>query len=102
MSKTIHILGEGGAIIALAPEAVTEPIADRLLKGYLKRVNADGTPFVEKTVRVQPKTTDSKAEWVGWAVHKSQSTDSPITSDDAEALTKADLIELYGVNVPKK
>jgi len=102
MSKTIHILGEGGAIFALAPEAVTQFVEDRLLKGYLKRVNADGTPFKEKSDRVAPKTTDSKAAWVGWAEYISQSTDSPITSDDAEALTKTDLIEMFGVNVPKK
>lgn len=102
MSKTIHILGEGGTIFELAPEAVTQHIADRLAKGYLKRVNADGTPFVEKTERVQPAPYASKGEWVGWAVHISQSTDSPITPDDAEALTKQDLIEAYGVNAPKK
>jgi hypothetical protein len=102
MSKTIHIMGEEGAIFALAPEAITEPIADRLTKGYLKRVNADGTPYVEDTVRVQPAPYAPKGEWVGWAVHVSQSTDSPITPDDAEALTKQDLIELYGVNAPKR
>ncbi len=98
MSKTVHILGEGGHIFSLSEDAITEPIADRLLKGYLKRVNADGTPLKGKTVRVQPATYASKAEWVGWAVHISQSTDSPITPDDAEALTKTDLIEMYGVN----
>jgi hypothetical protein len=102
MSETIHILGEEGAIFELAPSAITQFIADRLSKGYLKRVNADGTPFVEDTVRVQPAPYASKAEWVGWAVHASQSTDSPITPDDADALTKSDLIELYGVNIPKK
>jgi hypothetical protein len=95
MSTTIHIRGEEGALFHLAPEAVTQFIADRLAKGYLKRVNADGTPYVEDTVRVCPKVTDSKAEWVGWAVHISQSTDTPITPDDAEALTKQDLIELF-------
>lgn len=102
MSKTIHIQGEGGAIFSLAPEAVTQFIEDRLLKGYLTRVNADGTPYKGKSERVQPAPYASKSEWVGWAVHISQSTDSPITPDDAEALTKQDLIEMYGVNVPKK
>ena len=97
MSKTIHILGEGGAIFELAPEAVTQFTEDRLLKGYLKRVNADGTPYTEKSAREQPATYASKAEWVGWAVHISQSTESPLTPDDAEALTKQDLIEAYGV-----
>lgn len=102
MSETIHIQGEGGAIFALAPEAVTQFIADRLLKGYLKRVNADGTPFREQSERVQPAPYASKAEWVGWAVHVSQSTDSPITPDDADSFTKSDLIEMYGVSIPKK
>jgi hypothetical protein len=102
MPETIHIRGEEGAIFALAPSAVTQFIADRLAKGYLTRVNADGTPYQEDTVRVQPPPYASKAEWVGWAVHASQSTDTPITPDDADALTKADLIELYGVNFPKK
>lgn len=102
MSDTIHFVGEEGAVFTVASSAVTQFIADRLAKGYLKRVNADGTPYVEDTVRVQPAPYASKAEWVGWAVHISQSTDSPITPDDAEALTKQDLIELYGVNAPKK
>lgn len=102
MSKTIFIEGEEGAIFELAPNAVTQFIADRLARGFLKRVNADGTPYREKTERVQPAPYASKGEWVGWAVHISQSTDSPITPDDAEALTKQDLIELYGVNAPKK
>jgi len=101
MAETIHILGEGGTIFALAPNAVTEPIADRLRRGYLKRVNADGTPFKEKSARVAPKTTDPKADWVGWAVHVSQTTDTPITPDDADALTKQDLIEMFGVTRKK-
>lgn len=96
MPKTVHILGEGGTVFELALP-LSEPIEDRLLKGYLKRVNADGTPFREKSERVRPKTTDPKAAWVGWAVHISQSTESPISPDDAEALTKQDLIEMFAV-----
>lgn len=102
MSETIFIEGEEGAIFELAPSAINQFIADRLSKGYLKRVNADGTPFVEKVERAQPAPYASKGEWVGWAVHVSQSTDSPITPDDASALSKQDLIELYGVHIPKK
>lgn len=96
MSKTVHILGEGGAIFQMALP-LSEPIQDRLTKGYLKRVNADGSPFVEKVDRVAPPPYASKGEWVGWAVHVSQTTDSPLTPDDAEALTKTDLIEQFGV-----
>ncbi|TIH33683.1 hypothetical protein [Subtercola vilae] len=95
MSKTVHILGEGGVIFAMALP-LSEPIEDRLLRGYLKRVNADGTPYQESAIREKPTPYASKAEWVGWSVHASQQTDSPITPDDAEALTKTDLIELYG------
>jgi hypothetical protein len=96
MSKTVHILGEGGGIFEMSLP-LSEPIEDRLLKGYLKRVNADGTPYREKSERVQPAPYASKGEWVGWAVHVSAHTDSPLTPDDAEACTKQDLIEQYGV-----
>lgn len=96
MPETVHILGEGGTIIAM-DLPLHEAIADRLAKGYLKRVNADGTPLREKVERTQPAPYASKAEWVGWAVHVSESAGKPISADDAEALTKHDLIEQYGV-----
>ena len=96
MSNTVHILGEGGGIFEMSLP-LSEPIEDRLLKGYLKRVNADGTPFEETAERVCPPPYASKGEWVGWAVHASQIAGDPLSPDDAEALTKQDLIELYGV-----
>jgi len=95
MPKTVHILGEGGTIFPMTLP-LSEPIEDRLLKGYLKRVNADGTPYRETTERVMPAPYASKAEWVGWAVHVSKDTATPLSPDDAEALTKTDLIEQYG------
>lgn len=96
MPKTVHILGEGGVVFEMTLP-LSEPIQDRLTKGYLKRVNADGTPYREKTERAMPAPYASKAEWVGWAVHVSKDTDTPLSPDDAEALTKTDLIEQYGV-----
>jgi len=96
MSDTVHILGEGGGIFQM-DLPLHEAIEDRLARGYLKRVNADGSPYREKSERVQPAPYASKGEWVGWAVHVSAHTDSPLTPDDAEALTKQDLIEQYGV-----
>lgn len=96
-TKTVHILGEGGGVFELALP-LSEPIEDRLLKGYLKRVNADGTPYQETTERVIPAPYASKGEWVGWAVHKSALSGDPISPDDAEAFTKTDLIEMYGTN----
>lgn len=95
MSKTVHILTEGGTIIKM-DLPLHEAIADRLSKGHLKLVTADGAPVVEKSER--PADYAPKGAWVGYAVNVSQQTDSPITPDDAEALTKQDLIERYGVS----
>jgi hypothetical protein len=97
MSETVHILSENGETIFEMDLPLHEAVADRLSKGYLKLVNADGTPLREKSERVQPAPYASKSEWVGWAVHISQTTGSPITPDDAEAKTKQDLIEMYSV-----
>lgn len=90
-----------------------EPLADRLTKGYLKRVNADGSPWTGEVVDpldgetdeveqhgetdepvvdlevARPNVNASKAEWVGYAV-KGLGMDP----DDAEAATKQDLIDL--------
>lgn len=90
MPGTVHILGEGGGIFEMTLP-LSEPIADRLHKGYLKRVNADGTPYVEKVAKRKPYANESKADWVSWAVH------SGMKPDDADALTKTDLIEKFGV-----
>lgn len=108
----VFILGEGGAVIKMGLP-LHETITDRLLKGYLTRVaNAKGDPYVapepdatgagqEPAVAglptERPAITDSKPEWVGWAVAESTRLGEPITPDDAEALTKTDLIERYGV-----
>lgn len=96
MTETIHVLGEGGGIHSM-DLPLPEPIADRLAKGLLRRVNEDGTPYVEKsddevpTVPTEaPAKSAPKAEWVGWAV--AQGADP----EDAEGSTKGDLIELYG------
>lgn len=55
------------------------------------------TPHTEPSRGVErPKDYDSKAEWVLYAVASSAGTDNPVTEQDAEELTKAELIELYG------
>lgn len=96
MAETIYVRGEGGGIHAM-DLPLPEPIMDRLTKGLLRRVNEDGTPYVEREddgvptlPTEQPVKTAPKAEWVGWAV--SQGADP----EDAEGMTKADLVELYG------
>jgi hypothetical protein len=123
----VFIRGEGGSVFKL-DLPLHESITERLLKGYLVRVaNADGDPYVEDEVpnleiaeaaledgdpadvtpavieaaglpTVRPELSALKAEWVGWAVAESARRGHPITPDDAEALTKHDLIEAYGTD----
>lgn len=93
---TIHVRGEGGSIFELALP-LHEGIADRLAKGAIVRVNADGSPYTEAAdpeVPAPPTEAPAvgapKATWVAWAVA------CGAVLDDAEAATKNDLIELYG------
>jgi len=90
MTETMHIRGEGGAVFEMSLP-LHEAIADRLHKGYLVQVNPDGTDWTETIARERPAVTDRKADWVSWAVHNGAK------PDDAEALTKTDLIEKYGL-----
>lgn len=98
MVDQIHVLGEGGSVF-LMDLPLHPAIEERLMKGYLKRVNPDGSPFVERSAApaTQPPPYGSKKEWVGWAVAESERRGDPITPDDAEALTKQDLIERFAV-----
>jgi hypothetical protein len=69
---------------------LAEVYAEQATKGYLVRCNADGSDYTEDAPRPRPKVNASRAEWVGYAV--SQGMDV----DDAEAMTKADLVDKYG------
>jgi hypothetical protein len=98
MAKTIHVRGEGGSIIPM-DLPLPEPIADRLEKGLLRRVNADGSPYtlvpapgqqVPAPPLTQPAKNAPKDQWVGWAVVQGAD------ADEADGMTKADLIEKYG------
>lgn len=95
--STVHILGEGGTVFELSLP-LHESIAERLAKGYIRRVMPDGSPYVEgerpdgvpSLPDTRPNVNAVKAEWVGWAVVNG------LTPDEAEALTKTDLIERFG------
>lgn len=97
MTGTVHILGEGGGIFEMSLP-LHESIEDRLRKGYLRRVQPDGSPYVEgdrpegvpSLPESRPPLNAPKADWIGWAVVNGA------TPDQAEALTKQDLIEKYG------
>lgn len=90
MAETVFLRGEGGGVIEMSLP-LHEAIADRLLKGYLVRVNPDNTEWVAPGERARPALTARKIEWVSWAVY------CGALPDDAEAFTKQDLIEKYGV-----
>jgi hypothetical protein len=95
---TVFILGEGGGVFELSLP-LHETIADKLAKGHVRRVQADGTPYVEGDrpdgvpglPESRPALSAVKAEWVGWAVVQG------MKPDDAEAATKQDLIDRFGV-----
>ncbi|MER7363578.1 hypothetical protein [Nonomuraea wenchangensis] len=71
---------------------LSEVMQEKAVKGYLKRVNPDGTPYVEPVEQApeRPAKTAKKAEWVGWAVHNG------MDPDEADAMTKDDLVEKFG------
>jgi hypothetical protein len=77
-----------------------EHMQDKVTKGLLVRVNEDGTPYTGEAedasqgaaVTERPANNAPKAAWVGYARHK----DADLSVDDAEAMTKQDLIEMYG------
>lgn len=114
MPETIYVRGEGGGVHAM-DLPLPEPIQERLTKGLLQRVNEDGTPYTEPSAEpdpggdgplpgqvpapgqtvpgpplTEPSKNASKADWVGWAVVKGA------TPEDADGMTKADLIEKHG------
>lgn len=90
--------GSGGVIWRM-DLPLPEHMAEQVVKGYLTRVNEDGSTFVapapedesSSEVEKPPSANASKGHWVGYAhrVHK-------VSIDDAEAMTKTDLMEKYG------
>lgn len=102
--ESIHIRGEAGQVIKM-DLPLPEPIQDRLTKGLIRRVNADGSPYSGSAPQPAPASQEGsaltegrtprpavnarKAEWVGWAVGV-----HGMDPEDADALSKADLMDL--------
>ena len=96
---TGHFTEAAGHIVEM-DLPLPEHMQDRVTKGYLRRVNADGTPWREEPESDEdggdltegssrPPVNASKADWVGYAVRV-----LGMDPDDAEAATKQDLIDL--------
>jgi hypothetical protein len=108
--ETAWFRGDGGGIWPM-DLPLPEHMAEQLTKGYLTRVNEDGTPYEPPSPEPAPQdgegaapvpapatpavprpaTSASKAEWVGYTVRA-----HGLKPDDAEAMTKQDLIDRYG------
>ena len=97
MAETALFRSESGQQIHM-DLPLPDHMADKVTKGQLVRVNDDGSPYTGEAadasegaaVTERPAQSASKAAWVGWAVHLGAD------PDEAEALTKADLIDRYG------
>lgn len=109
MAETIHVRGEGGAVIEMALP-LPEGIADRYARGLLKRVNADGSPYTGPDAGApaqeapatagddgpepeqpsgRPAQAAPKSAWIDYVVRSGR-----LSAEDAANYTKADLIEM--------
>jgi hypothetical protein len=75
---------------------LSEDMAEQLTKGYLTRVSHRTTMAAPMwsslpSLEQPPAANASKAHWIGYAVRV-----HGVKPDDAEAMTKNDLIEKYG------
>lgn len=87
MAATVTIVGEGGAVIEM-DLPLPEPIAARLAAGQLRRLDpAPGTGHADGP----PARSAPKADWVAHAVRTGR-----MPREDAEAMTKTDLIDTLG------
>jgi len=97
MADTIHVRGEGGTVIAM-DLPLPSHIEKRMVRGQIVRVNPDGSQYTGAgdedgapvALTSRPAQSASKDAWVGWAVTNGA------RPDDAEAMTKADLIDKFG------
>jgi len=91
-AEHIFVKGGGGLIIKMRLP-LHETIADQLTKGHVRQVHEDGSPYIAPAgdTLARPATSAAKAEWVGYAVRA-----GGMSPDDAEAMTKTDLVERFG------
>lgn len=98
MGETHHYLGESGGMWAY-DLPLHETIQEKVAKGYLRRVNPDGSPWSAPApedgsappAERRPSQSAPKVEWIGYAV-RAHGADP----GEADGMTKPDLIEKYG------
>jgi len=99
--ETGFFRGAGGGVFELQLP-LSENFENQRVRGQLVRVNEDGSHYEEPRDEddadgqgdelVPPAKNASKDEWVGYALK----VDPELTVDDADAMTRNDLIEKCG------
>lgn len=84
-----YFRGQGGIVIDLTLP-LAESLQHQVTRGQLVRVNPDGSTWSDQPEVKRPAVNASKNDWVGYAVSQGM----PV--DDADAMTKNDLIEKFG------
>jgi hypothetical protein len=102
---TVFIRGEGGAVFEVTPSKMTPDMKRRLMLGYLRQVNADGSPLRESAPAApaalaggsaltqgqvpRPAKSAPKKDWVLYGV-----TVLGLDAEVAEGMTRQELIDL--------
>lgn len=105
---TIFVRGEGGAVFEMTPSKMTPELKRRMQLGYLRQVNADGSPLGAARPAVpqspaataggsaltegqvpRPAKSAPKKDWVLYAV-----TALGLDAEVAEGMTRQELIDL--------
>ncbi|MCZ4605370.1 hypothetical protein O3S80_16765 [Streptomyces sp. Lzd4kr] len=102
---TIFVRGEGGAIFEMTPSKMTPELKRRMQLGYLRQVNADGSPLVESAPATpaapagggapapaevpRPAKSAPKKDWVLYGVAV-----LGLDAEVAEGMTRQELIDL--------
>ncbi|MDT0568869.1 hypothetical protein RM704_15560 [Streptomyces sp. DSM 3412] len=98
---TVFIRGEGGSVFEMTPSKMSSDLKRRLRLGYLRQVNADGSPLRENTPAPapggplgqepvpRPAKSAPKKDWVLYAV-----TALGLDAERAEGMTRQELIDL--------
>lgn len=91
-AAAVQRLTDAGAIASKSAKAAKDAAVDAPAPADKDKGPAQNDHAApERPARVAPKD-----EWVAYVVAKTEHTDSPIAHDEADAMTKAELIKQYG------
>lgn len=91
VTAPIAVTGEVAGVTFVDGVAQVDPVGDRLALAYFRRHGGYQVTANVGFADEPPAPSAVKAEWVGYAVRVHDA-----DPDEAEALTKTDLIEKYG------